>query len=167
MRQWEQDRKSKAEAKPLPARATLRSLVQALPTPWLAALAKILGARNGRRSERGIAVAQALKDTPYLRRTVLDTFGADERHLLDSVLFRGGIEKASTSMRRYGSDEADGWFWVERPPRSIMGRVRLHGLAFVGTQVISGRRHRMLVIPEELREPLRTILAATRDALWQ
>lgn len=54
----------------------------------------------------------------------------------------------------------DGWYWVNKPPRSAIGRLRVRGLLFIGNAGGSGEPHTVAVIPEELRQPLREILAA-------
>lgn len=65
--------------------------------------------------------------------------------------------------RRYGSDRGDGWFWNEQPPTSILGRVRRHGLAFVGVDASSGRRMRTVLVPRELRDGIREALDQVPD----
>ena len=62
----------------------------------------------------------------------------------------------SRSLSEELADDADGWFWNEAPPTSILGRLRLHGLAFVGRSATAGRR--AVVVPRELREPLVAVL---------
>ena len=52
----------------------------------------------------------------------------------------------------------DGWFWEEEPPTSTLGRLRVHGLVFVGDRSEKGRNHRTVVIPEDLRETISACL---------
>jgi len=97
----------------------------------------------------------------------VDALSPEERDLLAYLLESDGRTSVGNVTRRYGSDEGDGWFWDEEPPTSTLGRVRLHGLAFVGIDASSGRRMRTVLVPRELRDMLRAALAKRPDGEWE
>lgn len=152
---WEQ------EGRPLPARASLGSLLHGLPVVWLDAVWDALDAGSEgsrRRKEREREIAEHLTAGGTIARIVSEKLSAAERTLLAYLLERGGEASASVVRRRFGSDEGDGWFWNEEPPASPLGRVRLHGLAFVGTPA-KGRRTRTVIVPKDVRQVLEKALA--------
>lgn len=152
---FEQDKRACAESRPLPRSASLRALLKALPTPWLNALVTALRLQKRKcRAEREADAARHLQDPDLLRRVVEHSLTDRERRCLRFLLDRGGEEKVSVVARRFGTDENDGWFWEERPPSSVLGRLRQHGLVYVGVRRKGGRRYRTATIPDELQGPL-------------
>ena len=145
--------------RPLPRQARLRTLLKGIPVIWLdpvcAALEIDIRALKHRK-DRELAIARTLLDSGSLRQVVRGRLSAEERKLLALLVERGGEVPSSTVVRRFGRDDTDGWFWNEAPPTSILGRLRLHGLAFVGRSATAGRR--AVVVPRELREPLVAVL---------
>lgn len=99
-------------------------------------------------------------EIPEVVRTALET--ADElaeiRLRILEGLEEGGQSPTPPVTRRFGSEDDDGWFWNESPPTSVIGRVRLHGLAFVGQAAVEGSLVRTVVIPRELRESIMSAL---------
>lgn len=144
------------ERRSLPAREGLGPVLRGLPVQWLDAIwdALDLGeARPRHRKGRERRIAEQLADAETLTRIVTARLSLEERRLLAYVLHRGGRAPASAVTRRFGSDDGDGWFWNEDPPTSTLGRVRLHGLAYVGVPA-EGRRTRTVLVPRELRDAL-------------
>ncbi len=155
---WKQEQ----EQRPLPRQLRLRTLLKGIPAIWLDAACAVLGIEPGelkQRKDREQAVARALTDAERLRQIVRNQLSAGERKLLAYLLEKGGQSASGQVTRRFGRDVEDGWFWNEQPPTSVLGRVRLHGLAFVGRLKTKGRMMRTVAIPRELREPLAAALA--------
>jgi len=157
MQSW----KVEQDQRPLAPQLRLATLLKGIPAIWLEAVCVALGIepkdyRN--RTGRERAVARVVSDPGRLRRIVRDLLSAPERELLAVLLEKGGQVASGAVTRRFGSDDEDGWFWNEEPPTSILGRVRLHGLAFVGRLAASGRMVRTVAIPREVREPLAAAL---------
>ncbi len=153
--------KQEQEQRPLPGQLRLRTLLKGIPAIWLDAVCSALEVESGelrQRKEREQAVAETLTDVDRLRQIVRDKLSARERKLVAYLLENGGQSASGQVTRRFGRDLEDGWFWNEQPPASILGRVRLHGLAFVGRLKTKGRRMRTVAIPRELREPLAAVL---------
>ena len=157
--------RAERERRALPARGRLSTLLRDLPVQWLDATwdALDLGSERPRdRKERERRIAESLVEGDTLLRVVAEKLSGEERGLLAYVLERGGRASAVVVTRRFGSDREDGWFWNEQPPTSVLGRVRLHGLVFVGAPA-HGRRTRTVLVPRELRERLNEVLAATGE----
>ncbi len=151
------------EGRKLPARSGLGSFLHGLPVVWLDAVwdALDLGPEGPRqRKERERAIAAHLTVDETIARIVSEKLSPPERALLAFLLAREGEASASVVHQRFGSDESDGWFWNENPPASPLGRVRLHGLAFVGTPA-KGRRTRTVIVPKDVRQALEKALAGT------
>lgn len=159
--------RAEQERRPLPARGGLATFLRNLPVEWLDAMwdALDLGAERPRhRKERERVVAGRLAEDDTLRRVVADRLSGEERRLLAYLLERGGQASIVQVARRFGSDRGDGWFWNEEPPASVLGRVRLHGMAFVGADG-PGSRKRTVLVPGELREGLEKALAAVGERI--
>jgi hypothetical protein len=148
--------KEEQERRPLPAREGLSTLLRDLPVEWLDATWEALGLgpdRPRHRKERERMIARHLTGEGTLTEVVEERVSVPERLLLAYLLERGGRAPARDVARLFGSDRDDGWFWNEAPPTSVPGRVRLHGLAFVGAASPSNSTPTVLV-PRELREGL-------------
>ncbi|MBN2497047.1 MAG: hypothetical protein JXR96_20815 [Deltaproteobacteria bacterium] len=158
---FELQKKADAESRPLPRDSSLRALLRALPVPWLDSVVKVLGLeKRKRRAEREAEVDRRLRDPEVLSRIVGSELTDRERDCLALLMERGGEEKASVVTRQFGPDEGDGWFWDERPPASVLGRLRQHGLAYVGVRRKGGRRYRTVTVPDELRGPLGDLVSS-------
>jgi hypothetical protein len=153
--------KTEQDQRPLPRQLRLATLLKGIPAIWLEAVCLALGVepREYRhRKDRERAVARVVSAPSRLRRIVHDRLSVPERELLGFLLEKGGQATSGDVTRRFGRDDDDGWFWNEEPPKSVLGRVRLHGLAFVGRLTASGRSMRTVAIPREVREPLAAAL---------
>ena len=148
--------KEEQDSKPLPKQGKLATLLKSIPVVWLDAVAQCLDVEiEGSRKDREKKIAETLCDPATLRQIVESSLEPAEREILDRLLGTDGKRSAETIYREYGDDEDDGWFWHEEPPTSNLGRLRLHGLVFVGETVTYGRT---AMIPKELRAPLGEIL---------
>lgn len=128
------------------------------PSEWLDALCRALPLKNaGVKKEKIKAAAEHLLQHQSLSQVITNLSPLEQAALRDT-LEAGGWVKYGTLSRRYGDEKPDSYFWTNRPPVSTIGRLRLHGLLFVGYMVIGGRRWKVAVVPVELRDPLREIL---------
>jgi hypothetical protein len=155
------------ERHPLPARGGLTTLLRQTPVVWLNAISQALDlgdTQTAHRKERERLIANRLLDREFLRRLLVTSLRDDERQLLAYLGERRGKVSAAAVTRRFGSDRDDGWFWNEEPPTSVLGRVRMHGLAFVGAAA-EGRGTRTVLVPRELMDPLAEALAALPGAV--
>ena len=159
--------KDEQDRRPLPRQLRLKTLLKGIPTIWLDPVCGALGIDPGsltHRKDREMAVARILGDPAELRKIVRDKLSAGEQELAAYLLERGGQAASSLVARRFGSDDEDGWFWNEKPPTSVLGRLRLHGLAFVGCFPVQSRMVRSVAIPRELREGLAAALESCAES---
>lgn len=153
--------KAEQEGRPLPPREGLSTLLRDLPVEWLDATWKALGLGSDRprhRKERGRIIARHLIAEGTLPEVVGECLSEQERRLLAFLLERGGKAPAAAVTRVFGNDDDDGWFWSEEPPTSVLGRVRIHGLVFVGA-TRTAHATRTVLVPRELRQGLEHALA--------
>lgn len=159
------------ESRPLSEPASFQALVAALPPPWVQCVFETIGLElphalthdeddeeveltvNSRTALQRRVLTEQM--TPQLLETIVFAIEEEDRALLMEVLGAGGALRYADATAKYGKDEADGFFWKDRPPSGPVARLRRTGLAFVGTQ--GGRS--MLVVPEDLRAPLQAIIA--------
>ncbi len=157
--------KAEQERRRLPSRSGLNTLLGGLPAEWLDAVWEALDLppeRPPHRKERERRIAEHLTEDGALEQVIAEGLSDEECRLLTYLLKQGGQASAGAVVERFGSDEGDGWFWNEEPPTSVLGRVRLHGLAFVGAAPdASGTR--LVVVPRELRAGLEGALAVAGE----
>lgn len=154
------------EDKPISLDLGLSQALRGIPVGWVNAACRahdINPASKRLRKERARELASSLADRSRLMRSVLK-LDHDEKELLRFILGRGGWTKLSVLAREFGSMEGDGFWWEEQPPRSPLGRLWSKALVFVGRAKVDGRRHKVAVIPMELRENLAAILRVPRPA---
>jgi hypothetical protein len=153
--------KAQHERRPLPRREGLGALLRDLPVEWLDAIWEELGLGPDlprHRKERERTIARHLATEGIVAKVVGEGLSTQGRRLLAFLLEHGGKAPAADVVLRFGSDEGDGWFWNEEPPTSVLGQVRLCGLAFVGA-ADAQRGTRTVVVPRELRQGLGDALA--------
>ena len=83
----------------------------------------------------------------------------DSKNALGFVMKQDGWVEIE-QLEACGNILDDGWFWVDEPPQTPLGRLRVRALLFIGRSNISGEDHTVAVIPKELREPLREIFSS-------
>jgi len=153
--------KAEQERRPLPPRGGLTTLLRDLPVEWLDAVWESLelgSDRPRRRKERERNIARHLTADGILTEVVGEGLSQGERRLLAFLLERGGKAPARAVAHRFGGDDDDGWFWNEEPPTSVLGRLRVRGLAFVGASP-AAHATRTVLVPRELRKGLKHALA--------
>ncbi|MCG0239531.1 MAG: tetratricopeptide repeat protein [Firmicutes bacterium] len=151
------------DEKPIRPNITLLTALSRVPVQWLNAAAAAFGLPPVRlRKERARRLAEAMRDPERLRE-VLAQVSPEARDALRYVLDQGGWCKLSALTRRFGNQEGDGFWWDEQPPTSPIGQLRARCLLMVGRAALNGRRHRIAVVPAELRPLLATVLATGGD----
>lgn len=148
------------EDKGISLKVGLAPALKVLPAHWVEAVHIALELPKARRkAERVAAIVGLLLDPEGLSR-VLGKLDKKERQALKYLIDERGWRKTGPFCRRFGNDQEDGWFWLDNEPESVLGRLRLHGLVFVGRAHIGGRRFRVAVVPTPLRAILAKALAA-------
>ena len=72
------------------------------------------------------------------------------RDALEYILKHNGIVEFDKFVARYGSDKYDSLYWDFKPPDSILGKLKLTGIVFVGIY----QSKKIVFIPQEIRTEL-------------
>lgn len=149
MQRYEQGEAAKAEALVLREGATLESVLNKYPSQWVDGIAAALGLdRQGRKREKAVAISAHLHSGGV--RHVVRGLPEPSRAALRSLLDRGGTARVGELEKRASTQV--GLFWVERPPTSDVGLLRLRGLVVVGKMAgPGGKRYRVAMVPREMR----------------
>jgi tetratricopeptide (TPR) repeat protein len=151
---WRRDQ----DAKPLSLDTKLQAALNKCPAQWIEGMATTLGyTQKGIKRDKIAAIIGHLTHRDKLN-GVVASLQPQERAAL-ALVMKKDWAKYGELTRRFGTEEDDGWFWDEEPPTSVVGRLRLRGLLFVGTAGIQGRNYKVAVIPIELRPLLHEIMA--------
>ncbi len=161
VRSMELEHREEQESRSLPKQARLSTLLKGLPIQWLDAVGLHLGLpTDGLRKEREHTIAAQLTQ-PETLLNLLAELERDELELLSDVLDDDGVSPVGLYRSRCWFDQdEDGFFWVDRPPVSVPGLLRLRGFLFVGTWQFGDRQQRAFMIPREMRELLASLLEA-------
>jgi hypothetical protein len=125
-----------------------------LPIEWVNAAAQYWGLEPIRlKRDRITALIAFLQDNKNAQ-TIRQSFDDEEMKALSFILSSDGWVKYGALKKRYGTEEQDGYFWTEEPPLSVIGRLRMKGLLFVGETPIGSRYYKVAVIPKEFRAML-------------
>lgn len=162
MEQYEDREAAKHEALVLREASTLQSVLNKFPSPWVDGICEALGLdRGGRKGDKAALIAENLHTGGA--RSSVERLPEEARRALAFLVERGGVAKMGDLERRFSTEV--GLFWVERPPTSAVGALRLHGLVVVGRVAGSGGRlYRVAMIPRELRGPVAEALAGPPSA---
>lgn len=119
---------------------------------------------KGKRQDKARKITELLTDAKQLR-AVVKKLSHPMKLALERILDNGGWIRWKVLTREFDDQEGDEWFWNEKPPKSLLGRLRITGLMFVGTAKVGNGKTIVAVIPTDLREPLTNVLAQYKDAL--
>ena len=90
---------------------------------------------KGQRKVKVEKIAEILTDPQHLGH-VVDELPDALLLAVKRVLDAGGWMPLDELTEEFGDQEGDGWFWNEKPPASILGQLRVHGLLLVGQAAI-------------------------------
>ncbi len=156
--------REKEDAKPIRLDATLNVALNKTSWQIVDAICNALGiSSKGKRQDKARKVTDHLTDTKKLR-AALETMPLPMKLALQRILDAGGFARWDILAREFGDQEGDLWFWNEKPPRSLLGRLRTRGLLYVGATKVGKTKTRVAMIPTDLREPLAQLLARRANA---
>ncbi len=144
---------------PIVPTVRLRAALGRHPGHWLGATCRAVGVseRGAKKSE--IEAVASVLENPVSLSVIVNGLATEARGLLHAVLTNGGTARYASIAKRFGDESEDSYFRWEHPPTSLIGRLRVLGILFVGYMLANTRRQRTLVIPVELRSPLKQVLA--------
>lgn len=157
-RKWREEQ----ESKPLTLNSSLSAALNKCPGHWINGICLNLGLdpKGLRKKKNKVQAIVAHLTNPTRLRQVVDELSTISREALSYILEKGGWGRIGPLHRRFGDEEDVGWFWADdEPAASPLGSLRVRGLLFVGRAGIKGRNYTVAVIPKELRELLKELLA--------
>jgi hypothetical protein len=132
------------ESKSLTLNSSLSAALNKCPAHWINGICLNLGLVSNalrKQKDKVQAIVAHLTDSARLHE-VVDELPTTSRGALSYVLEKGGWVRIGPLHRRFGAEDDVGWFWADdAPPTSPLGRLRVHGLIFVGRAGIKGRNY--------------------------
>jgi len=158
MYQVEEDLRAEVEEKKITPESTLTRGLKNMPNEWLLVMCAIHDIDPCRlRSQREKAIIAYLTDPACLKQAVQE-LTPDEQELLFYLLNKGGWALLSSVSRKFGKMEGDGFYWDEKEPQSMTGRLWSKGLIMVGKAIHNNRQVKIAAITADLRPLLENIL---------
>jgi hypothetical protein len=152
------------ECKSIARNASLAAELDKLPPHWIQAIAQQLGYLEPmEKADCVLHITHTLGDPAFLQRILVE-LSRSSLYILKCLLAKGGWSTFQVLSRQANTDESeDSWWWVDDPPTSPLGQLRVRGLVFVGRTLLKTRRYRVAVVPRELRELCRAVLPAAYE----
>lgn len=131
--------------------STATSMLNKYPGEWVNGICNALGiSTKGKKRQKVKLIVETLHSDKLF--TIVKKLPKKSIEAIDFILSSGGWMKYLQLSRRFNGEI--GYWWVEQPPTSVIGVLRLHSILFVGKMGIKGRMYKIAVIPLELREKL-------------
>jgi len=151
--------KEKEDKKGISKDARLKIELSKLPSHWVKAIYYQLGyVEDVSKKEQIQYITHILCNRKFLKKVLVE-LSRSSLFIIKYLLEKGGWATFQSLSRQANTDESnDGWWWVEEPPLSPLGQLRVRGLVFVGRAPVKNRLYKIAVIPRELRKLLKEIL---------
>jgi|GEM_PF-372929 len=156
---YEEMKRTDLEEKPVTIESKLHTSLKKLPAEWLNVICNILEIEPARqRKEREKQLYEALPDQNNLKLLLDATLDSSSRDLLCYLLEKGGWARLSAVSLKFGTMKGAGFFREEKLPDIPTALLWTVGLVIVGKANLDKRREKVVVIPQELRQPLADLL---------
>ena len=138
----------------------LVTVLEKQPIEWLEAIYTFSGLTDDCRNKTQYvqAISNFLKKESNLKQIVQELHFSAQR-ALSFILEANGICPYEYLINIFGNDNQDGFYWRERPPKSVIGISRARGLLFVGHIKKLNNIQKIAFIPSDLRHPLQRIIS--------
>jgi len=152
VKQYKTDTIKKAESITINPKSTISSVLNKYPARWVDGTCIALGiSAKGKKNDKVKKIQELL--TSDAIHGILEQLPPRSIKALQFVEEKGGWIKYSQLSARF-DDEMD-HSWVEHPPTSVIGILRLHALLLVGKIGIGGRMYKIAVVPSVLRHEIK------------
>jgi len=138
----------------------LVTVLEKQPIEWLEAIYTFLGLTDDCKNKTQYvqAISIFLKKESNLKQTVQE-LGFSAQRALNFILEANGMCPYEYLTNIFGDDIQDGFYWRERPPKSVIGISRARGLVFVGHIKGINNIQKIAFIPCDLRHPLQRAIS--------
>lgn len=151
--------REKEDEKGISKDAHLKIELSKLPPNWIQAIYRELGYIEKMSKDEQILYVTYILSNPKLLEKILMQLSRSSLFILKYLLSKGGWATFQSLSRQANTDESgDSWWWIDEPPSSPLGQLRVRGLVFVGRAPVKNKLYKIAVIPRELRELLKKIL---------
>jgi hypothetical protein len=152
--------RSNVEQTILSPKMRLVTVLEKQPIEWIEAIYSFLALPHTCKNKKDYVkvISSFLKKESNLRQLMqrLDFCAKNALHL---VLEAEGVFPYRCLVRCFGDDIHDGFYWREKPPKSIIGILRTSGLLFVGRVKKANGAVKTALIPSDLYLPLQRTMA--------
>ena len=153
-----QDWYEEASTKPIKLNTTLKAALNKLPAQWVEATAMFFKRPRQRTNRDRVADLCSFLTTEENLHYIVAQLDDEETEALCLILRDDGWVKYGKLSKEFGDESEDDYWWLDDPPESVIGRLRLKGLVMVGKAPLGSRRYKVAVLPVELRDGLKSML---------
>ncbi len=147
-----------ASSKPVTIHSKLGALLNKMPSPWVNAITDFWEIPDERlKRDRVKNIVKFLTDETSVP-AIREALAEDEKEALAILTQHDGYVKYNTLARKFGDEYRDSYWWDEDPPRSLIGRLRMMGLAAVGKAPLGSRQYKIILIPKDVRHIVAMVL---------
>lgn len=160
MERYESDQIRKFESISLNLKTTLSSAFNKYPSQWVDGMCSASGIsiKQVRTKRDKIDALVSKLENGYADYLLRERFTEKQIAILE-MLHRGGWVLKYGQLTKQFSSETTFW-WVEDPPTSDIGVLRLHGFIVIGKLPEGGKHYKVAVVPVELRSTVKNFLTA-------
>lgn len=152
MSAYENDGLKKIESILLRKGSSLQSILNKYPAHWIDWMSKHYGLKERLKKEKIQGIEnKIINDLPQ----IVSKLPEKSKEALAFCIKQGGVVKYG-QLKEY-DDDMD-FFWKEEKPVSTIGMLRQKGLMVVGKMVFGDRQFKVVFIPVEIREGLKSVL---------
>lgn len=150
MEMLNEDKIKKAESIILYENTKMTAILNKYPSQWVDGMCNALSiSTRGKKDDKVKMIARILQEN---LQDILKKLPEKSKKALRLVLEKGGFVKEGV-LKDY--DDEIGFWWNDKPPKSDIGLLRLHGLLVVGRMPVGGRMFSTAFVPSDLRELLK------------
>ncbi|MBI4738942.1 hypothetical protein HY772_05270 [Candidatus Woesearchaeota archaeon] len=131
----------------------LTAILNKYPSQWVDGICGELSLdTKGRKNIKAQVIAEKLKrDMPV----IFASLPEKSKEVLKILLNNGGYVNYG-KLKDFEDDIS--FFWIDNPPTSTIGILRIKGLLAVGKMPLNGRMYEVALIPEDIREEIKKIM---------
>ncbi|MEW5896664.1 MAG: hypothetical protein AB1668_03160 [Nanoarchaeota archaeon] len=153
MHMYEKKEKERAESLILSPSTKLTAILNKYPFQWVDGICNALSlGTSGRKNDKARDIFDKVtNDMPK----IIHELPEKSKEVLKLLLQSGGSVKYNL-LKDY--DDEITWWWNSNPPKSTIGRLRVHGLIVVGRMPQSSKFYKVAMIPKDLQEKISLVL---------
>ena len=153
MEQYKEGQIKDAEGMVISPKSRLTAMLNKYPAHWIDGICNELGLSS--KGKKNIKVKEIASTVKSNLASIVKSIPKKSREALKLILDDGGFVKYG---KLKGYDDEITYWWLDEPPTSTIGILRLNALLAVGKMPMQGRMYRVALIPADIRDDLQDIL---------